>query len=59
MTLLSAFGTEERQFQPVKNPGQRFLLSSLDRAAIAMTRPFLYFRLENILCEIYVCVPVV
>ena len=56
---LLASGTEKRQFQPAKNPGQRFLLSSVDGAAIALARPFLYFRLENkiILREIYVCVP--
>ena len=47
---LSASGTEKRQFQPVKNLGQCFLMSSLDRAAIAPTRPFLYFRLENKYC---------
>ena len=57
---LSGSGTEKRQFQPAKNPGKRFLLSSLDGAAIALTRPFLYFRLENkILRETYVCVPAV
>ena len=29
---LSASGTEKRQFQPAKNPGQRLLLSSLEGA---------------------------
>ena len=52
---LSASGTEKRQFQPTKNPGQRFLLSSLDGAAIALTRPFLHFRLENKYCAKFTC----
>ena len=52
---LSASGTEKRQFQPAKNPGQRFLLSSLDGVAIALARPFLYFRLENKYCAKFTC----
>ena len=52
---LSASGTEKRQFQPAKNPGQRFLMSSLDGAAIALTRPFPYFRLENKYCAKFTC----
>ena len=44
-----------RQFQPAKNPGQHFLLSSLNGAAIALTRPFLFFRLENKYCAKFTC----
>ena len=35
-------GTQKRQFQPAKKPGQFFLLLSLKGEAIAMTHLFLY-----------------
>ena len=56
---LSASGPEKRQFQPAKNPGQRFLLSSLDGAAWHCSDtplPVLPVRKQT-LREIYVCVP--
>ena len=58
---LSASGTEKRQFQPAKNPGQRFLLSSLEGAASHCSDtplPVLPVR-KQILREIYMCVPAV